>query len=93
MLNAQSILDKKGPDVATIDRGATVLEAAKIMNERRIGALVVVSGDRAVGVFTERDIVVRVLAAGKRPAPVRGADADRATECRYSTGTARRKEA
>lgn len=67
MADAQSILARKGTNVATIDRSATVLEAATLMNERRIGALVVVSGESAVGIFTERDILVRVVAAGRAP--------------------------
>lgn len=67
MPNAQAILERKGPAVTTIEREATVLAAAKLMNERRIGALVVISGDRAVGIFTERDILNRVVAASKDP--------------------------
>ena len=67
MPNAQSILDKKGTDVATVDRKATVLDAAKTMNQRRIGAVVVTDGDRVIGIFTERDILNRVVAAGKDP--------------------------
>jgi CBS domain-containing protein len=35
------------------------------MNERRIGALVVTRGDHVVGIFTERDILNRIVAAGK----------------------------
>ncbi|UCC32415.1 MAG: CBS domain-containing protein [Phycisphaerales bacterium] len=65
MPNAQEILDKKGTDVATVDRKATVLDAARLMNERRIGAVVVTGGENAVGIFTERDILDRVVAAGK----------------------------
>ena len=65
MPNAQEILDKKGTDVATVDRKATVLDAAMLMNERRIGAVVVTGGENAVGIFTERDILDRVVAAGK----------------------------
>ena len=65
MPNAQSILHKKGIDVATVDRKNTVLDAAKTMNQRRIGAVVVTDGDRVVGIFTERDILNRIVAAGK----------------------------
>ena len=43
MPTAQSILEKKGTDVATVDREAPVLEAAKLLNERRIGAVVITS--------------------------------------------------
>jgi CBS domain-containing protein len=67
MPNAQSILEKKGADVATVDRKTTVLDAAKTMNQRRIGAVVVTDGDRVVGIFTERDILNRIVAAGKDP--------------------------
>ncbi len=59
---AQTILDRKGTEVATVDRDATVLEAATLMNERRIGAVVVTSGEHVVGIFTERDILNRVVA-------------------------------
>jgi len=70
MATAQSILDRKGSDVATIDHNATVFDAARSMNERRIGALVVTSGDLAVGIFTERDILTRVVAGGLDPRSV-----------------------
>lgn len=67
MQNAQSILNKKGSEVATVDRNSSVLDAAKTMNQRRIGAVVVSDGDRVVGIFTERDILNRIVAAGKDP--------------------------
>ena len=67
MPNAQSILDKKGADVATSGSKTTVLDAAKIMNQKKIGAVVVTDGDRVIGIFTERDILNRVVAAGKDP--------------------------
>jgi len=67
MPKAQSILDRKGTDVATVDHSASVLDAAKVMNDRRIGAVVVTSGDKVVGIFTERDILTRVVASGQSP--------------------------
>ena len=74
MPTAQTILDKKGTDVATVDQDATVLDAAKLMNERRIGALVVISGDRVIGIFTERDILNRIVAVEKPPGTVKVKD-------------------
>ena len=62
MPTAQNILDRKGQDVATIAKSANVFEAATLMNQKRIGALVVSDGDRIVGIFTERDILNRVVA-------------------------------
>jgi CBS domain-containing protein len=64
----QSILGKKGGQVVSIGAGETVLVAASLMNERTIGGLVVTDGERVVGIFTERDILRRVVAQRKDPA-------------------------
>ncbi|MGC9118293.1 MAG: CBS domain-containing protein [Thermoproteus sp.] len=54
----------------TVEPSATIEEAARIMTERRIGFLPVVSSGRLVGVISERDIV-RAIASGASPkAPV-----------------------
>lgn len=45
----------------------TVMEAARHMRDRRVGAVLVTEGDRLVGIFTGRDAVVRVLADGHDP--------------------------
>jgi CBS domain-containing protein len=42
----------------------TVAEAVRLMRENRVGCLLVCRDDRLVGIFTERDLVRRVLAAG-----------------------------
>ena len=63
MRTVRDILARKGPDVAAVSKDASVLDAARIMNERRIGALVVTTGDQVVGIFTERDVLNRVVAA------------------------------
>ena len=50
-----------------------VLEAARLMAQHGVGAVPVVDSDRLVGIFTERDVMTRVVAAGLEPAdtPVR----------------------
>ena len=45
----------------------TVLEAASYMVDRNVGAVPVLDGTRLVGIFSERDIMKRVLAEGKDP--------------------------
>lgn len=56
--------------VITVESGTTIEQAAKIMAERRIGFLPVVSSGRLIGVVSERDIV-RAIASGIPPtAPV-----------------------
>ena len=51
----------------TVDRLMSVLEATRLMSERQIGAVPVVVGERLVGIFTERDLMARVV-AGEREA-------------------------
>jgi len=43
----------------------TVSKAAKLMAGKNVGAVMVVEDDRLVGIFTERDAVVRVMARGR----------------------------
>ncbi len=61
-MTIKSILSRKGRDVVTIEPGATLAAAVKVLAERRIGALVVTGPDtRVIGIISERDIV-RALA-------------------------------
>ena len=55
------LLDEKGRDVFSVSPETTVFDAAKTMADRHIGALLVVGDDKPVGIFTERDILARVL--------------------------------
>lgn len=52
----------------------TVLVATQRMNEHSVGALLVVNEGRLVGIFTERDVLRRVVAAEVAPASVRVAE-------------------
>ena len=55
--------------------GASVIEAARRMRQRRVGAVLVAEeGARLIGIFTGRDAVDRVLAEGKDPAATRLAE-------------------
>lgn len=64
-VSVKSILDAKGRDVVTTGPGTTLSEAAKMLNENRIGAIVIVGTDgRISGIFTERDVVNAVAKHG-----------------------------
>lgn len=63
----RNILQSKGFQTYTIDRYATVAEAVAAMNSHRVGALVVVRDHKPVGLFTERDILVRVVSEQRDP--------------------------
>ena len=56
----RQVIEGQEPVTAAIDM--TVSDAARLMRERNIGALMVVESERLVGVFTERDALFRVLA-------------------------------
>jgi CBS domain-containing protein len=62
MATVKDILATKGPKVFSVPPEATALEAAVLMNEHKIGALIVLDGERVVGMFTERDILRRIVA-------------------------------
>lgn len=67
MPTAQTILAQRRRDVLIIGEEATVMEAAKIMSEQRIGSLVVGREEKVVGIFTERDVLNRVVASHLDP--------------------------
>ncbi len=56
-----------GREVASVGHKDSVLNAACLMNQRRIGSLVVLNGERVVGIFTERDVMTRVVAELRDP--------------------------
>jgi CBS domain-containing protein len=58
-----------GRDVVTVRADATVLEAVQIMGASQVGAVMILDENRApVGIFTERDLMVRVVLAELDPA-------------------------
>ena len=68
MAVVRDLLNRKGTNIVSVGPTATVLEAARLMNDRAVGGVLVVDDAGALlGIFTERDILRRVVAAG-RPA-------------------------
>ena len=55
-------------EVVVVDVATSVAQAARVMSERQIGGVPVVDGDRVAGIFTERDVLSRVVATGIDPA-------------------------
>jgi CBS domain-containing protein len=56
-MSVQSILTRKGAEVATIGPDASIKTAADRMRTRNIGALVVMGGNEVLGLISEREIV------------------------------------
>jgi CBS domain-containing protein len=64
---AQSISEVMTTDLKTVAKGTPISEAAKAMRDADTGAIIVTDDGRFAGLVTDRDIVVRGLAAGKGP--------------------------
>ena len=63
----QRVRDAMTSSPKTINLSTTTQEAARLMKSEDVGALPIVEGDKLVGVVTDRDLAVRVLAEGKSP--------------------------
>jgi CBS domain-containing protein len=83
-MTVDHILQAKGRDVVTIEPTRTLAEAARILSERRIGAIIVSDVFRpVVGIFSERDIVRAVAARGAAALddPVAGLMTEKVVTC------------
>ena len=72
MTTIRQILARK-PEIYSIDPDATVFDALRQLEERNIGALLVMKGEQLVGIFSERDYARRMILQGRtsRETPVR----------------------
>ena len=68
MATVLDIVGPKGRNVVSIVADDSVLTAARLMNNRGIGCVVVLEDDELVGIFTERDILRRLVAERRDPA-------------------------
>jgi CBS domain-containing protein len=84
MATLRDILAQKGREVISVHPADTVLRAANLMNERNIGGVVVLDDGQLAGIFTERDVLRRVVAQGRDPAttPVRAVMSSPVITCR-----------
>ena len=58
-----TVSESMSHDLLTVDETTSLVDAVREMNARRVGAVLVLDGERLVGVFTERD-VLRAVAEG-----------------------------
>jgi CBS domain-containing protein len=66
-MSHHTIQDLMTSDPKTVTSASTVVDAAKIMKQEDAGIVPIVDGERVVGVVTDRDIAIQVVAAGKDP--------------------------
>ncbi len=62
-----SIRDVMTANPTSCEPSTTIVEAAKVMAQEDVGPVPIVEGGRVVGLVTDRDLVVRVLAEGRDP--------------------------
>jgi CBS domain-containing protein len=68
MADQQLVRDVMSSPVVGLPESATLVDAAQQMRTNDIGDVLIVDGDRVLGILTDRDIVMRALADGRDPA-------------------------
>jgi CBS domain-containing protein len=61
-----AVLNQKSLDVHSISPDATVFQAVQLMDAKNVGALLVMDGERLVGIISERDYTRKIMLRGKR---------------------------
>src|SRR4029453_2718976 len=61
-----AVLNQKSREIYSVLPDATVFEAVQLMDAKNVGALLVMDGDRLVGIISERDYTRKVMLRGKR---------------------------
>ncbi|MDI1251857.1 CBS domain-containing protein [Thermomonas sp.] len=73
MRTVRQLLETKSPEVYSISPEAPVIDAIRMMAERRVGALLVMDGPRLAGILSERDYARKIVLQGRssKDTPVR----------------------
>jgi CBS domain-containing protein len=71
---AQSVRDAMTTNPRSVGPSESVVEAARLMRQEHIGSLPVTDDEEPVGIITDRDIAMRVVAEGADPRPIPVAD-------------------
>jgi CBS domain-containing protein len=68
---ASLLKERKKSKVVSVAPAATVVEAVRTMNDEKIGSVIVLDQQKLVGIFTERDVLVRVIGGARDPLTTR----------------------
>ena len=77
--DVRQVRDVMTPSPTTIATSATVREAASTLEREEIGSVIAVEGEQVRGIVTDRDIALRVVAAGREPATTKVSEVMTAT--------------
>src|SRR5213593_5179031 len=61
-----AVLNQKSREIYFVSSDATVFEAVQLMDTKNVGALLVMDGQRLVGIISERDYTRKIMLRGKR---------------------------
>jgi len=65
-MTVRAVLRDKGDEIFSMPPTATVQQVAEELTRRRVGAVVILDGDRLVGILSERDIVRSIARRGEK---------------------------
>lgn len=65
MTYVRDLMNSKSKEIHSISADATVYEALTLMSEKEIGALIVMAGEKVVGIISERDYARKIILKGK----------------------------
>jgi len=65
MINVRDLIRQKGSGVYSVAPDANVLQALKVMADKNTGAVLVMKGEKVIGILSERDCVRKLDLAGK----------------------------
>ncbi|GAB3377995.1 CBS domain-containing protein [Lysobacter fragariae] len=68
MRTVRQLLEAKASEIYAIDPDAAVIDAIRLMAEKRIGAVLVMQGTRLVGILSERDYARKIVLQGRSSA-------------------------
>ena len=72
--NIGAILSQKSDEIFSVSPETTVHDAVAMMDEKNVGALLVMKGDKLVGMLSERDYTRKVMLRGKKSADTKVAE-------------------
>jgi CBS domain-containing protein len=65
-----NLVSEKGGEVWSVSPGETVVDVVRAMDEKKVGALLVMEGGHLAGIVSERDVARKVILGGKEPRSV-----------------------
>ncbi len=65
MKTLMNLVSEKGTDIWSVGPGEPVIDAVRAMDEKKVGALLVMEGGHLAGIVSERDVARKVILGGK----------------------------